>query len=101
METKFKNCLYPVEILPTRIPELVAIERHDDFIRVGASVTLRDMEDYFRSVMKTEPESRTRIMKAIVAMLHFFAGRQIRNVGVSKDRLVAACYGKSNFLFPP
>ncbi|KAE8752582.1 xanthine dehydrogenase 1 [Frankliniella occidentalis] len=81
VETKFKNCLYPVEIMPSRVPELTAIERHEDRIRVGASVTLRDMEDYFRGVMKEEPESRTRIMKAIVSMLHYFAGRQIRNVG--------------------
>lgn len=83
METKFKNCLYPVEIMPSRIPELVDIQQHGDFVRVGASVTLRDMEDFFRDVIRTEPKTRTKIMSAIVDMLHYFAGRQIRNVGVS------------------
>lgn len=85
METKFKNCLYPVEIMPNQIPELVAIQRHDDFIRVGASVTLRDMEDYFKALIKSEPECKTRVLSSIVTMLHYFAGRQIRNVGVSSS----------------
>lgn len=80
VEVKFKNFLYPVLIHPTRVPELTDIYSTDKGVRVGASVTLCEMEEFLRQQIKTLPEHKTRIFSAIVEMLHWFAGKQVRNV---------------------
>lgn len=80
VEVKFKHCVYPVLVLPNQIPEMTNIEDLGSTILVGASVTLCDMEEYLRNEIDTKPEHETRIFKAIVEMLQYFAGKQIRNV---------------------
>ncbi|XP_014226482.1 xanthine dehydrogenase [Trichogramma pretiosum] len=80
VEVKFKHFIYPVLILPTRIKEMREITELEDGMKIGASVTLVEMEEAFRHQMKTKPEHKTRIFKASVEILHWFAGKQIRNV---------------------
>ncbi|XP_071455101.1 xanthine dehydrogenase/oxidase-like [Hetaerina americana] len=80
VEVKFKNCLYPVLIHPTKVKELRAIQHTATGIRFGSSVTLNEIDSTLKMVMEELPEHKTRIFKAIVDMLHWFAGKQIRNV---------------------
>ncbi|XP_051167236.1 xanthine dehydrogenase [Leptopilina boulardi] len=80
VEMKFRNILYPVLIQPTKIKEMCEIIESKEYLQVGASVTLIEMEDKLREEIKIKPEFRTRIFAAIVEMLHWFAGKQIRNV---------------------
>lgn len=80
VEVKFKHFEYPVLAYPCQIKELTTIERHDHGLKIGSAVTLKDMENALRKEIATEPESATRLYSAIVDMLHWFAGKQIRNV---------------------
>lgn len=80
VEVKFKHCHYPVLVLPTQVHEMTAIQVTPKGVRVGAAVTLMDMQEVLQSQIDTLPIEETRLFKAIVDMLHYFAGKQIRNV---------------------
>ncbi|EZA48988.1 Xanthine dehydrogenase [Ooceraea biroi] len=80
VETKFKHLVYPVLIQPTQIKELHQIVETPRTLRVGASVTLAELEDTLRYYVKRKPEYSTRVFTEIINMLHWFAGKQIRNV---------------------
>lgn len=81
VETKFKNMNYPVIIQPNVVPELLEISETREGVIIGASVTLIDIENFLNLVIKNHPESKTRIFRSMVDMLHWFAGKQIRSVG--------------------
>ncbi|XP_046388160.1 xanthine dehydrogenase-like [Ischnura elegans] len=80
VEVKFKNLLYPVLMHPTKVKELVAIHQSSSGIKFGSSVTLNDIDSTLKTAIDRLPEPKTRVFKAIVDMLHWFAGKQIRNV---------------------
>ncbi|XP_015600760.1 xanthine dehydrogenase [Cephus cinctus] len=80
VEVKFKHLLYPVLIQPTQIKEMREISVTHETIRIGASVTLMELEEALKHQIKAQPEYKTRIFTQIVNMLHWFAGKQIRNV---------------------
>ncbi|XP_014214847.1 xanthine dehydrogenase-like [Copidosoma floridanum] len=80
VEVKFKHFVYPSLVFPTQIKEMREITELDGALKIGASVTLVEMEEAFRHQMSTKPECQTRIFKASVEILHWFAGKQIRNV---------------------
>lgn len=80
VEVKFKHFLYPTLIMPNQIPEMNGIDIRDDGVEFGASVTLMDIDKTFAELIDTLPEYKTRLFKASVTMLHYFAGKQIRNV---------------------
>lgn len=80
VEIKFKHFHYPVMIMPNQIPEMNKIDIRDDGVEFGASVTLMDIDKIFGQLIDKLPEHKTRLFKASVNMLHYFAGKQIRNV---------------------
>ncbi|XP_055613911.1 xanthine dehydrogenase [Uranotaenia lowii] len=80
VEVKFKHFEYPVLATPIQISEMNRIDKLDDGIRFGASVTLVEMEKVLKDEIQVRPEHETRLYRAIVNMLHWFAGKQIRNV---------------------
>ncbi|XP_015117328.1 xanthine dehydrogenase [Diachasma alloeum] len=81
VETKFKHLVYPILIQPTQIPELREVTSGPGCVKIGASVTLIEMEEALREIMAASPEYKTRIFSEIISMAHWFAGKQIRNVG--------------------
>ncbi|XP_065173829.1 xanthine dehydrogenase-like [Atheta coriaria] len=80
VEVKFKAQLYPVYIKHTSVVELNQIVINSDNIRIGSAVTLDVIESTFKNLIATRPEWETRICNAVVEMLHWFAGKQIRCV---------------------
>lgn len=80
VEVKFKHFLYPVLIMPNQIPEMNHTDIREDGVEFGASVTLMDIDKTMTHLMDTMPEHKTRLFKASVNMMHYFAGKQIRNV---------------------
>lgn len=80
VEVKFKHFEYPVLANPSLIPELTRIETLDGGLKVGSAVTLIEMECAMKKEIEARPEFETRLYRAIVEMLHWFAGKQIRNV---------------------
>ncbi|XP_042880077.1 xanthine dehydrogenase/oxidase-like [Penaeus japonicus] len=80
IDVKFKNKNYPVLIDPAIIPEVTAISVTETGVTFGSSVTLSDIEETLREQVNTHPEYRTRVFAAILEMLRWFGGKQIRNV---------------------
>lgn len=80
VEMKFKYFVYPLLVLPNQIPEMTKIRIVDDGVVFGASVTLMEMEETLQKLIDTLPEHETRLFRCVVKMLHYFAGKQIRNV---------------------
>lgn len=80
VEVKFKHFHYPHLAYPAQIPELTRIENFETGLKIGAAVSVMDMEKIMKEQIKELPEYQTRLFKAIVDMLHYFAGKQIRNV---------------------
>ncbi|KAF7288036.1 hypothetical protein GWI33_000090 [Rhynchophorus ferrugineus] len=81
VETKFKKMFYPVLIQPCGIRELNGMEETETGVRIGASVTLTELRNYLKEQIGKQPTEKTRIFTAIVDMLFWFAGKQIRSVG--------------------
>ncbi|KAF5273874.1 hypothetical protein FQA39_LY00989 [Lamprigera yunnana] len=80
VEVKFKHFSYPVLIQPVMVPEMTEIRVLENGLRIGASVTLQDMENALKAQIRVLPPYKTRVFVAIVEMLNWFAGKQIRNV---------------------
>ncbi|KOC64646.1 Xanthine dehydrogenase [Habropoda laboriosa] len=80
VEVKFKHLSYPVLIQPTLIKEMRSVDEYPEMMNVGASVTLVELEKSLRNQIDKKPEYQTRIFNEIINMLHWFAGKQIRNV---------------------
>lgn len=55
VEVKFKQYVYPVLIQPLKVKELCQITELENSIRIGASVTLAEMETALRGQIKTQP----------------------------------------------
>lgn len=80
VEVKFRHLHYPVLVLPTRVYEMTQTSvQPDGSLRIGSAVTLMDMQEALQQQIDTLPEESTRLFRAIVVMLHYFAGKQIRN----------------------
>lgn len=81
VEVKFKHLRYPVLICSNRVAELNGIEVQEcQGVRVGASVSLSRLQEQLEALIEEEAPHKTRVFDAIVKMLHYFAGKQIRNV---------------------
>ncbi|XP_065173588.1 xanthine dehydrogenase-like [Atheta coriaria] len=80
VEVKFKQQFYSCYIQPAMVLELNQIVVSNETIRIGAGVTLDEIESTFKTLIKIRPEWETRICQAVVEILHWFAGKQIRSV---------------------
>ncbi|EGC38870.1 hypothetical protein DICPUDRAFT_96745 [Dictyostelium purpureum] len=95
IETKFRNVVYPTIISPVRVPELNSIQKQQDGILVGSSVTLTELKSFLLGEIKSDGASddqKTKVgtFKAIVSQLKWFAGNQIRNAASIGGNLVTA-----------
>lgn len=55
VEVKFKNMVYPVLIQPNQIPELISVSMNSTGLRIGAAVTLNNMEQALRNEIESQP----------------------------------------------
>ena len=83
VDVKFKNAHFPVLISPAHIPEMNVLEETTEGLLIGAACTLTDVEIKMREIFNQLPQSKTKTLVAILEMLRWFAGPQIRNVAVS------------------
>ena len=58
---------------------LQVVQVVEDGVWVGSSVTLSDLMDQLRSLVKTQPAHATSACTALLNQLKYFAGNQIRN----------------------
>lgn len=103
IETKFKNLKYPHLINVNRVPELVAMDTvhasdpiHAALasrfagVKIGAAVTLTEVQEYLSAMAATLPPFQTRAFTSVVQMLKWFASTHIRNVACIAGNLVTA-----------
>ncbi|KAI8505444.1 hypothetical protein Bbelb_166330 [Branchiostoma belcheri] len=90
VEVKFKNCEYPLIIAPGHLPEINFHRYTEHGITFGAGCTLTYLNDTLTEAIADLPEHQTRLFAAIVEMLRWFAGHQIRNVGCIGGNIVTA-----------
>ncbi|XP_026677246.1 xanthine dehydrogenase [Diaphorina citri] len=80
VEVKFKKFFYPVLIQPSLIPELTQPRVEENGVWIGGATSLNDMRAILSEQIEKLPSHKSRVYVAIVEMLHWFAGNQIRNV---------------------
>ncbi|XP_078618398.1 xanthine dehydrogenase/oxidase-like [Branchiostoma floridae x Branchiostoma japonicum] len=90
VEVKFKNCDYPLIIAPGHLPEINFHRYTEHGISFGAGCTITYLNDTLAEAIDTLPEHQTRLFAAIVEMLRWFAGHQIRNVGCIGGNILTA-----------
>ncbi|XP_076463872.1 xanthine dehydrogenase/oxidase-like isoform X2 [Babylonia areolata] len=90
IEVKLKRQLYRTLVAATHVPDLLAVQHTDGGIRFGASVTLTTMADTLKKAAKDLPEFKTRVFSAVVEMLQWFAGDQVRNVAAVGGNIMTA-----------
>ncbi|XP_068201119.1 xanthine dehydrogenase/oxidase-like [Palaemon carinicauda] len=79
VEVAFKKQHYPILINPTRIPQFTASEVLESGVRVGAAVTLTELQGFLMQIVNSHPPHLTKNYSALLEMLKWFAGQQIRN----------------------
>ncbi|KAL5482077.1 hypothetical protein EMCRGX_G022358 [Ephydatia muelleri] len=90
VEVKLKNAFYEVLISPTQVPEMNRIEVTEEGLLVGGAVTLTKLGKKMKELVKSMPEHKTRSFAAILEMLRWFAGQQIRNVAAVSGNVATA-----------
>ena len=87
VEVRLKGQFYPVMIAPDLVPEFHRLELTDEGLLVGAAVTLASLDSRLQQLMASLPRHKTQVFEAMLEMLRWFAGPQIRNVSVSNTQL--------------
>ncbi|XP_070199819.1 xanthine dehydrogenase/oxidase-like [Littorina saxatilis] len=90
IETRFKKQHYPVLVAATHVPELLTVEHTDSGIKFGASVTLVTLESVLKEAVNDLPEWKTSVFSAVMEMLRWFAGSQVRNVAALGGNIMTA-----------
>ncbi|CRK91710.1 CLUMA_CG005356, isoform A [Clunio marinus] len=90
IEIKSKNLDYKLFASPLQIDELTRIEVNEKGIKVGSAVTLTELETVLKQEIEIRVEHETRLFKAILEMLHWFGGQQVRNVASVGGNIMTA-----------
>lgn len=90
IEVKFKAMQYTASVFVGDIPELRQFTMEEDYVEVGGNVILTDLEDISKKAVEHYGKVKGQPFAAILKQLHYFAGRQIRNVGTPAGNLATA-----------
>ncbi|XP_071963030.1 xanthine dehydrogenase/oxidase-like [Antedon mediterranea] len=80
VDIKLKKMHYPMLVSVANVAELNTIGLCETGVNIGASVTLSRIEDFLKDAMGQIPDYQCKGFAAVVDMLHWFSGQQIRNV---------------------
>ena len=90
IEIKFKAMQYSASVYVGDITELRQYVFKDDHLEIGGNVVLTDLEDICLKAVEHYGPVKGQPFKAIYKQIHYFAGRQIRNVGTPAGNLATA-----------
>ncbi|KAF7592851.1 hypothetical protein BBP40_012330 [Aspergillus hancockii] len=90
IETKFKAMRYSASVYISDIAELRQYSFQDNYLEVGANVSLTDLESICDQALERYGPVRGQPFAAIKKQLLYFAGRQIRNVASPAGNLATA-----------
>ncbi|XP_063588837.1 xanthine dehydrogenase/oxidase-like [Penaeus indicus] len=80
VEVGFKNQTYPVLVNPSWVPELNSVKHVESGVVLGAAVSLARVQEILQEQVLLQPDWKTRNFSAVLEILRWFAGQQIRNV---------------------
>ncbi|XP_052756118.1 xanthine dehydrogenase-like [Galleria mellonella] len=89
VEMKFKKIKYPILLCPTMIPEMYICDATKEELTIGAAVSLNEVNSFLNRQLKLDT-SRGQVFEAIINILHWFAGNQVRNVASLIGNIVTA-----------
>ncbi len=90
IEIKFKAMQYTASVYVGDIAELRQYSFKSDHLEIGGNVVLTDLEHICLKAVEHYGPVRGQPFKAIHKQIHYFAGRQIRNVGTPAGNLATA-----------
>ncbi|XP_078465987.1 xanthine dehydrogenase/oxidase [Lampetra fluviatilis] len=90
VEVKFKNKHYPCLLAPARVAELNQVLFSDTGLWLGAACTLSRVEAALGAVLAKGPAASGETFRALLDVLHSFAGTQIRNVAAIGGNIITA-----------
>jgi xanthine dehydrogenase/oxidase len=88
IEVMIKRLKFPHIIAGTHIPELCGTVETEAGVTLGSSTTLSDLEEVCKKQIAARPPHETQSFHAVLRQLHWFAGRQIRNVSSIAGNIV-------------
>uniref|UniRef100_A0A0N5B9E6 xanthine dehydrogenase n=1 Tax=Strongyloides papillosus TaxID=174720 RepID=A0A0N5B9E6_STREA len=92
VELKFRFIDLPIIINPKQVPEMrksfLDFDRNAGYI--GTNLSLNEMKTILERWIKELPGEKTKIFKAIVSILHYFAGNHVRNTASVAGNIVTA-----------
>ncbi|KAH8697667.1 putative xanthine dehydrogenase HxA [Talaromyces proteolyticus] len=90
IEIKFKAMRYDPSVYVGDIAELKQYTLKEDYLELGANVSLTDLENICDEAIEKYGKARGQPFAAIQKQLRYFAGRQIRNVASPAGNLATA-----------
>lgn len=90
IEVKFKAMQYVDSVYVGDIPELKQYVFTDDYLELGANVTLTDLESICDKAIEIYGPTKSQPYAAIKKQIRYFAGRQIRNVASPAGNIATA-----------
>ncbi|KAL5336813.1 Molybdopterin-binding domain of aldehyde dehydrogenase-domain-containing protein [Aspergillus crustosus] len=90
IEIKFKQMRYDASVYLGDLAELRQFSFHDDYLEIGANISLTDLESVCDQAVERYGSTRGQPFVAIKKQLRYFAGRQIRNVASPAGNLATA-----------
>lgn len=89
IELKFRFIDLPIIINPKQVPELreFHLDKERKAVYVGMGLSLTEIKDCLHAFIAELPEHETAVLRSICAMLHYFAGKHVRNMAVSFSKL--------------
>lgn len=90
IEVKFKGMRYEDSVYIGDIAELKHCAFKENYVEVGANISLTDLEDICHQVIEHYGPGRAQAFTAIRKQLRYFAGRQVRNVASPAGNIATA-----------
>ncbi|CAD5228743.1 unnamed protein product [Bursaphelenchus xylophilus] len=92
VELKFRFIDLSVAINPKQVPELreCYLDTERKAIYVGMGLSLTEMKARLNKFIKELPEETTAVLRSVCAMLHYFAGKHVRNMASVAGNIATA-----------
>nr|CDJ95017.1 Ferredoxin and [2Fe-2S]-binding and Molybdopterin dehydrogenase and CO dehydrogenase flavoprotein and Aldehyde oxidase xanthine dehydrogenase and Aldehyde oxidase and xanthine dehydrogenase domain containing protein [Haemonchus contortus] len=90
IELKFRFIELKIVINPRQVPDLHEVRLDDDGAYMGTALSLTEVDNYLVKYMGSLPDERCGVFRAVHEIMHWFAGKHVRNVASIAGNIVTA-----------
>ncbi|WKY06780.1 hypothetical protein Q1695_006737 [Nippostrongylus brasiliensis] len=90
IELKFRFIELKVVINPRQVPDLHVVRMDDDGAYMGTGLSITEVDNNLVNFMKELPEEKCGVFQAVHHIVHWFAGKHVRNVASIAGNVVTA-----------